>query len=215
MRNLLVGASALCLLIATASQAAIMSVAGPQSSYGAPPPSGAPPQIIGAPGDVSDDAAFNFGMQGFNEQQSFTLLAPLPVDGGSIAAGTIVDSHMIFLNTGPGNSGTSNAHRNVTWTFAGAVLGVMSDVGGTLEAASSGFLGAGGTIYPAAFPNRGLESNDSLSVFGNTVTVSMFVTEPGDWIRVVTATVPEPTSALVFSGLLGIAVLTQRRRRWR
>ena len=57
---------------------------------------------------------------------------------------------------------------------------------------------------PAApFPARGLESNDSYSIAGSSITVSMGVTEPGDWIRVITR-VPEPTSlAPVGAGFAG------------
>ncbi len=144
--------------------------------------------IIAAPASIIDDppGATNDHQQAFDERQCVKLTAPLDVDGGSIAAGTLVDSHMIFLNT----EGTTNvSDQNVAWTFDGAVLGVMSDVGGTLEAASSALLGAVGTTYPAAFPARGLESDplDNYTVAANAITVGMHVTEPGDWIRVVTA----------------------------
>jgi hypothetical protein len=122
---------------------------------------------------------------------------------------------MIFLNTGPGDDPTLNRHVEVTWTFSGPVLGVMSDTGGTLEAASSALLGASGTSYPSALAHRGLEDRDSYTITGNRVVVTMRVAEPGDWIRVVTANTPEPTSGLVFGGLFGIALLMQGRRRQR
>jgi len=79
---------------------------------------------------------------------------------------------------------------NVEWIFDGPILGVMSDAGGTLEAASSGILGATGTTYPGAFSARGMEGGDSYSVAGNQITVTMTASEPGDWIRVVTADTP-------------------------
>ena len=180
--------------------ATLISVSGPNSNLGSAP------AIIGAPADVTDDAASNTGMQGFDERQDVLLGAALSVDGGSIAAGTRVNSHMIFLNT-VGNTDASQA--NVIWTFDGIVLGVMSDSTGTLEVASSAILGAIGTIYPAAaFTARGLESNnggdgpnDGYTIAGNTLIVAMHVTEPGDWIRVVTA-VPEPGTI----ALLGVAL---------
>ncbi len=217
MKRTMSAAWVVCLLIGANSQAALVSVAGPDSIYGGTSPAGAPPQIVASPDDVSDDAAYNYGMQGFDEQQLVTLAAPLQVDGGWIAAGTLVNSHMIFLNTGDPKDGlnTPCSHADVAWTFDGTVLGVMTDVNGALEAASSGLLGATGTIYPGAFPARGFEGGDNLSIFANTVTVSMYVTEPGDWIRVVTAVVPEPSSAIVFGGLMGIAMLVQGRRRRR
>ena len=116
------------------------------------------------------------------------LAAPLQVDSGAVPAGLKVDSHMIFLNT-VGN--VQAIDPGVVWEFDGPVVGVMSDNNGNLEAASSGLLGATGTAYPlAGFNNRGLENNDGYVVAGNTITVNMRVTEPGDWIRVVTASIP-------------------------
>jgi hypothetical protein len=192
-------------LSAASAQATIINVSGPLSLLGAAP------TRISAPPDVRDDAAYNLAMQGFDERQGVTLLAPLAVDGGSIATGTRVSSHMIFLNTGPGNSTQQNGHQNVVWTFDGAILGVMSNANGSLEVASSPILGAAGTLYPAApFSARGLESTDSYSFMAsNQLKVNMTVTEPGDWIRVVTRA-PEPSVVLLLAaGFLGFA----RRRR--
>ena len=147
------------------------------------------PAIIPAPPSVIDDppGATNTAQQAFNERQGVVLPAPLEVDPGGafIPAGTVVDSHMIFLNT-IGNVFATD--QNVVWTFDGPIVGVMSNGNGSLEVASSGLLGAVGTTYPpATFGARGLESNDSYVVGpANTITVSMLVTEPGDWIRVVT-----------------------------
>ena len=76
-------------------------------------------------------------------------------------------------------------------------------------------LGAAGTAYPGGpFGARGLESADSYVIGGNTLTVSMFVGQPGDWIRVITATaVPEPgTLALLGIGLFGMGLARRRRK---
>ncbi len=194
------GAVVATVLAASPAQAVLMSVVGGGS-------------IIGAPVDVSDDAATNNQQQGFNEAQGITLGIALGVNGGTIAAGTKVNSHMIFLNT-KGNTNVS--HFNVDWTFSGKILGVMSDIHGTLEAASNALLGAAGTTYPGGFNNRGLEGTyggstgtgggDMYSFLAgsNVLTVGMHVTEPGDWIRVVTA-VPLPAALPLYGA--GIAVL--------
>jgi len=171
------------------------------------------PDIIGAPASVADDApgAENDHQQAFNEQQGYTLLADLAIDGGSILKGTKVNSHMIFLNSA---GSTRIADNDVDWTFNGAILGVMSDGGGLLEAASNSFLGAAGTIYPGAFNNRGMEnSGDGYAIFGNVLNVDMLVTEPGDWIRVVTA-VPLPAAfPLYAAGIALLGFMGWRRRK--
>jgi len=153
----------------------------------------------------------NLAQQGFDEMQNVLLAAALGVDGGAIAAGTRVDSHMIFLNNLSG--GTS--HASVIWTFSGTVLGVMSDGPGALEDASTALLGAAGTNYPlGSFPARGFEGADTYLIAGNTLSVDMFVSQPGDWIRVITATaVPEPgTLALLGIGLFGMGLMRRRRK---
>ncbi|MBN2396598.1 MAG: PEP-CTERM sorting domain-containing protein [Candidatus Atribacteria bacterium] len=164
--------------------------------------------IIIAPEYAWDDApgAENTHQQAFNEAQNVILTRDIEVDDGLLTAGTLVSSHMIFLNT-PGSSTTSD--NNVDWVFDGVILGVMSDGYGTLEAASNDILGASGTDYPASFNARGMESADSYIISGNSIRVSMHVSEPGDWIRVVTAgttnNVPEPSMiGLLLSGIISL-----------
>ena len=164
--------------------------------------------IIAAPASVLDVAPgwTNNQQQAFNERQGVTLAADLAVDGGWIPSGTVVDSHMIFLNPAVGDRNAFD--QNVLWTFSDVVLGVMSDRRGRLERASSAILGAPGTTYPGAFAYRGLERRDSYTVVGNTIRVSMLVSQPGDWMRVITA--PAPGSLLL--GLLGMTICRWMRR---
>ena len=211
----MIGCAVLATFAAAPGGAALVSVTGPNSS------AGVAAGIIPAPTDVLDDLVTNSAQQGFDERQGVVLGAALAVDGGSfIAAGTPVDSHMIFLNS-PGN--LTITHVGVVWTFSGTVLGVMSDVGGTLEGGSTALLGNPSTNYsligmgtgPAApFAHRGLEAFDSYMIGGNTLTFNTRVIEPGDWIRVVTATplhTPEPHTYLAFaSGLLALGLLRRR-----
>lgn len=173
-------------------------------------------EVLGAaPTTVEDDTTTNDHQQGFDELQGYTLLSDLSVSGGgTISTGTRVDSHMIFLNS-QGNANVN--HFGVEWTFSGAVLGVMADIHGTLEAASN-FLGAVGTTYPGGFDNRGLEGTAggvsgsgggdvySFLAGSNALTVGMHVTEPGDWIRVITVSAVPLPAALPLYGA-GIAVL--------
>ena len=52
--------------------------------------------------------------------------------------------------------------------------------------------------------------SQSYIVSGNQITVSMRVTEPGDWIRVVTTPEPATLAVLLIGG--GLALLGRRRK---
>lgn len=204
-------AASLLALPAQAS-ATLVSVTGGLSSMNS-----GPEILYPAPSDVNDDAATNTHMQGFDERQNFILDMDYAINGGTLFAGTRVSSHMIFLNSDGDNLLT---HSNVLWTFSSDILGVMSNTSGSYEVASSDFFGAADTLYPVvAFTARGLENNtnsgDFVSYLGNILTTSMKVTEPGDWIRVLTvSTVPVPAALPLFgTGLAALGLLGWRRKR--
>ena len=204
--------------------ALLISASGPTSNLGTAA------MIIAAPAHSLDDMVTNSGMQGFNEAQGVLTTVAHTTDGGIIAAGTLVNSHMIFLNSA---GGTSLFHYGVSWTFDGMIIGVMSDQSGTLEAASTFELGNPATNYTTTFPGsgpaapfnaRGLETNNGTGLGSGdgytlldpyTIRLGMFVTEPGDWIRVVTVAdpVPEPSTILLLgSGLIGLVVYRKKRQ---
>ncbi len=186
----------------------IVSVIGPPSSLGAAPAKIAPPS------DALNQCATFPGQVGFDEAQGVVTPVPFSADDAVvIPAGSLVDSHMIFLNIGvPGGA----THTSVVWTFRRPIIAVMSDSGGVNEAASTPTLGAATTNYTgpptvacvpfgpvgaAPYAARGLETtlaafpfthtacgaDDCYTVVGGTsLLVSMGVTQPGDHIRVVT-----------------------------
>ena len=182
------------------------------------------PDVIPAPASVVDSSAAtppgasNNHQQAFDERQGVLLTAPLQVDNGTIPTGTLVDSHMIFLNVRDGAPGATDL--NKTWTFREPVIGVMSDPNGALEAQSSATLGAPGTVYPQApFNARAIElapgsgdrgaggvDREGYTINGNTIVVGMSVAQPGDWIRVLTRGTPAPTTLTAEKATLSAAL---------
>ena len=169
-----------CQLATGVACAAILAVDGPPSSRGEAA------AIIKAPPSVHDDAFFADAMRGFDERQGVVLRKKLLVDGGSVAAGTAVDSHLIFLSPYPDHP---TRHVAVTWRFSGQVLGVMSDTHCSLQMQSHPLLGKPGTQYPGRSAFRGMERRlgDHYEPEGASLTVTMTVPQIGDWIRVITA----------------------------
>ncbi|MFT7235088.1 MAG: hypothetical protein ACI9QV_000659 [Methylophagaceae bacterium] len=206
MKKIILLASAL--LLSAQAQAAIVSVSGGNGV------------VINAV-SVQEDGRTNTFQEGFNEQQGVVLSSAVSIDGSTnIAAGTRVDSHLIFLNT---DGGTQGYDKNL-WTFSGDILGVMSNTSGTLLMNSNNQLAAFADYFTAGsvgpFNALGLEQNningtqDGYLVSGATLDLAMYVTEPGDWIRVVTVSeVPVPAALFLFApALLGFLGLRKKSK---
>ena len=208
MRNVsrLIAVLFVCHLGVGVPYAAILAVDGPPSSRGEAA------AIIEAPPSVHDDAFFADAMRGFNERQGVVLRKKLLVDGGSVSAGTAVDSHLIFLSPYPDHP---TRHVAVTWRFSGPVLGVMSDTHCSLQMRSDPLLGNPGTQYPGRSAFRGMERRlgDHYELDGETLIVTMTVPQLGDWIRVITAAgYPAVYSGKENDGTDGTEADGQRRR---
>lgn len=171
------------------------------------------PDIIAAV-SVQEDSPTNSAQQGFDELQGVVLSRTINVDGGTIAKGTKVDSHLIFLNT----QGNTRADDRKRWVFSGDIIGVMSNKSGSLMGDSNDLLAAFNDYFTTGsslpFNAAGLEQNniatgDGYTVLGAVLDLRMVVTEPGDWIRVVTVSeVPVPAALWLFApalmGFLGL-----------
>ena len=195
MKKIILFASAL--LMSFQAQAAIVS--GPD---------------INAAVSVQEDSPTNTAQQGFDELQGVVLSRTINVDGGTIAKGTKVDSHLIFLNT----QGGTRADDRKRWVFSGDIIGVMSNESGSLMNDSNDLLAAFNDYFTTGsslpFNAAGLEQNniatgDGYTVLGAVLDLRMVVTEPGDWIRVVTVSeVPVPAALWLFApalmGFLGL-----------
>ena len=184
---------------ASQASAAVLSAAGDGELFGP------------APAVVDNGSpAVNDNIKAYDEVQDLVLLSDLTTDDGTVGAGRVVSSHMLFLNReagGPNRVGPYEA----TFTFSGNVLGVFGNLAG--QNATDALLG-GGTDYSGltGLSARGLEGNDRYSIAGDTISVRFTVTEPGDWLRVVTvAPVPVPAGAVLLP--MGLAALGAMRRR--
>lgn len=176
------------------------------------------PDIIAAV-SVQEDSPTNNHQQAFNEKQAVFLNSAINVDGGTIAAGQTVDSHLIFLNS----QGGTFVNDRQTWGFDGQILGVMSQQNGGMLAATNSLFAAFGDYFTTGstlpFNAAGLEQNNILSgdgyiINGLLLDLRMRVTEPGDWIRVITASaVPIPAAIFLFApALLGFIGLRRKQK---
>ena len=172
--------------------------------------------------------ASNTEIFAFDEQQSVAFVATQSLDFGSIAPGTMVNSHYIQFDTAAatGTVGPGSV------TFDGVILGVITatafltaDLSPDVAGVSDSYFGLEATLgpYPAGAPGteqfRGLGSPmDDLTVNIGTNTLiieGLEIQTAGalDGIRVLTA-VPEPgTGMLVAWGVIGLAAMRTAKRR--
>lgn len=69
------------------------------------------------------------------------------------------------------------------------------------------------TVAYGIDPATGLEARDAATFAGNTLSINWEAADPGDHVRVLTTTVPEPaTDALLAAGLAVVAAMARRRR---
>jgi hypothetical protein len=159
---------------------------------------------VSSPGAYQD----NFNAFGWDEVTGVTLggLVGYVDYNISVASDTLVDSHFIGFDP--------LAHTSVSAsiTFSTAILGVIYTDYSLYV--TDGALGLPTVAYfnPA---HLGLEMIDTFSVSGNTITFfDAHARVPGDFMRVITAAVPEPsTYAMMGLGLAGVMFATRRQRR--
>ena len=137
-------------------------------------------KLATAPASVKLNALENAtNVFAFDERQNVTLPAAISVDAvnpgtyssfpsgtATVAAGTVVDSHLIHSDITQRNY---TSRRQGTVTFASTIVGVVAS---TNKLASSDSLGAPGTLYAGTTNWRGLESSESLWVGGDKFTIS-------------------------------------------
>lgn len=133
----------------------------------------------------------------WDEKQDTVLSSELTVHGiagvdpVTLAAGTIVSSHMLQWD---GIKGTDDVSVFAEIVFSSDILAV---IGGTKKLLQSDYLGLDGVEY-VNFKNRGVEKADFYQVLGDRVRLQIGLNgpDPGDWLRIITAqnpvVVPEP-----------------------
>lgn len=160
----------------------------------------------------------------WNEIQNFALDRTVAIDAfapgtynqlgdlitANLAVGTLVRSHYIHFDVSPQSSATIQGRVR----FDSSIIGVIVvNESGARHLDDSDFLGAP-TLFTHGNNNRGLEfATDAfrITISGDTIEFDLSITQPGDFIRVLTAgDVPAP-GALSVAGLSLLCVARRRR----
>ncbi len=180
------------------------------------------------PTDLGMDTYYNIHQEGLNEKQNYTLTEDLKLNKDvTIKSGVTINSHLVFFNHADGiadNLKYSFADFDVDWVFDSVILGITYDPQSVWEYESR-YLGLDNVDYGyddfydnpngvKSYSGRGIESKrDSYTISGNTLTFNSFVQQPGDYMRIITATpIPEPTTSLLF-GIGALLISGAMRRR--
>ncbi|MEP2101127.1 MAG: PEPxxWA-CTERM sorting domain-containing protein [Parasphingorhabdus sp.] len=202
MHKLLLTATAVAAL-ATSGTANAAIVMGELTGGSAEANGGVFQQLNPAPGfTLGDNNQQSNNLFAFDEQQSVTLAAAV----GGLAAGTVVNSHYVFFDPGP-------SRRAIGYVdFDGDILGVL-DAKSDMDLTDAS-LGNPNVNY-LSVALRGLESADSFNVVGDRLNLNFRASDPGDYVRVLTAApaVPEPATWAMMIGGFGLVGGAMRRRR--
>ncbi|QDU55072.1 hypothetical protein [Aeoliella mucimassa] len=146
-----------------------------------------------------------------------TLNVDMPVDvpaaPGSVAAGTEFNSYMFNLSQ---SGDDAQLFYTLTITFDNPIIGIQTS-SGFLSQGFTYLLDAGNTYvtdgsFDAIAPEGNFNETESISIDGDTVTVTGRLTYGSDPFRVLTA-VPEMSTILSWAGLAGIGCVLYRRRK--
>jgi hypothetical protein len=172
----------------------------------------------------------NTAIYGFSEQQGVLLSSPVNaaltspgtwiccagLPGGTVAAGTTVNSYLLYASPVTDEDGLDyrDFQGSITFSPGEKIVGIL--LGYENLANTDALLGAPGTTYPpAGFKLGGLEQYDTVIISSNlqSVYVDFHVAVGGDdMIRILTET-PEPADfVLLGSGLLALALCSRRLR---
>jgi hypothetical protein len=178
---------------APAAQAHITGVSGGITFQGGEPPS------LDINAISTNDTVPGYNAFAYDERENVALTAPLSLDahgdgaynvpsdlnGGTVPAGTIVDSHLVHADDTPNIPIGTNIITDGTMTFDTPVLGVVAS---DANLVASDVLGNPGTTFATADREADIAKPalDTFSIAGNTVTVHFLTRAAADELRVIT-----------------------------